>query len=553
MLSNARCLGEGVDVPAIDAVAFIDSRRSAIDVTQAVGRAIRLSEDKVKGTVVLPVFIDATADAEQLLDSSVFRPVWEVLRALRAHDDVLAEQLDLLRRELGRRRYRDLVLPEKLHLDLPVSIGAEFARAFRIRLVEQTTASWEQWYGMALAFAEREGHAMVPADYAEDGWRLGYWVATQRGLYRAGLLLADRRALLEQLPGWSWSPGAEQWEQGYKALQAFAAREGHAEVPKRHVEAGVKLGTWVQHQRTDYRTGELSAERIAIIKEIPGWTWNTKTDRWEQGYALLQRYAGREGHARVPDTHYEDGFPLGHWRRHQRQLRDRGKLDPARQARLEQVTGWAWNIDEGRWDSAYAALQAYAEREEHSRVPAKAVIDGVHLGSWIANQRTAYHKSRLTPEQVERLERLPGWTWDAQKEGWDQALAALARYAARTGSAEPPKSHVEDGIRIGWWIGTQRQAYKKGALSPERIAGLEALPGWAWSPLDAAWENGFSQLSTYAKRTGTARVPVAYTTETGFPLGQWAATQRRRQTLGKLTAQRAMRLDSLSGWSWHTS
>jgi len=90
-------------------------------------------------------------------------------------------------------------------------------------------------------------------------------------------------------------------------------------------------------------------------------------------------------------------------------------------------------------------------------------------------------------------------------------------------------------------------------LSPERIAGLEALPGWAWSPLDAAWENGFSQLSTYAKRTGTARVPVAYTTETGFPLGQWAATQRRRQTLGKLTAQRAMRLDSLSGWSWHTS
>jgi superfamily II DNA or RNA helicase len=551
VLSNARCLGEGVDVPAIDAVAFIDPRRSAIDVTQAVGRAIRLSRDKVKGTVVLPVFVDAAADAEQLLDSSVFRPVWEVLRALRAHDDVLAEQLDLLRRELGRRHYRDVVLPEKLHLDLPAAVGAEFARAFRIRLVEQTTATWEQWYGMTLAFAEREGHARVPVHYAEDGWRLGYWVGTQRGMYRAGSLLADRRALLEELPGWSWDPNVEQWEQRYEALQAFAAREGHAEVPKRHAEAGVTLGTWVQHLRTDYRTGELSAERIVMIEQIPGWTWNTKTDRWEQGYTLLQQYAAREGDAKVPDIHYEDGFPLGHWRRHQRQLRDRGKLDPARQARLEQVTGWVWNIGEDSWDRAYAALQAYAEREGHSRVPTQAVIGGVQLGKWVSHQRTAYRNSRLTPEQVDRLERLPGWTWDAQEEDWDQALAALARYAARTGSAEPPKSHVEEGIRIGWWIGTQRKAYKKGDLSPERIARLEALPGWAWSPLDAAWEHGFTQLSIYVQRTGTARVPVAYITEAGFPLGQWAAVQRRRHTIVKLPAQRAKRLDSLSGWSWY--
>jgi hypothetical protein len=57
----------------------------------------------------------------------------------------------------------------------------------------------------------------------------------------------------------------------------------------------------------------------------------------------------------------------------------------------------------------------------------------------------------------------------------------MARYAARTGSAEPPKSHIEDGIRIGRWIGTQRQAYKAGALPPDRIARLEALQGWAWS------------------------------------------------------------------------
>jgi predicted helicase len=60
LLANARCLGEGIDVPALDGVAFIDPRRSEVDIVQAMGRAIRLAEDKKVGTVVIPVFIEAT-------------------------------------------------------------------------------------------------------------------------------------------------------------------------------------------------------------------------------------------------------------------------------------------------------------------------------------------------------------------------------------------------------------------------------------------------------------------------------------------------------------
>ena len=58
LLANARCLGEGIDVPALDGVAFIDPRRSEVDIVQAVGRAIRLAEDKTIGTIVIPVFIE---------------------------------------------------------------------------------------------------------------------------------------------------------------------------------------------------------------------------------------------------------------------------------------------------------------------------------------------------------------------------------------------------------------------------------------------------------------------------------------------------------------
>ena len=85
IVSNARCLGEGVDVPTIDGIAFVDPKRSTIDIVQAVGRAIRRSEQKEKvSTIVLPVPIYATQDPEDTLKSSAFETVWRVLESLRA-------------------------------------------------------------------------------------------------------------------------------------------------------------------------------------------------------------------------------------------------------------------------------------------------------------------------------------------------------------------------------------------------------------------------------------------------------------------------------------
>jgi len=93
LLANARCLSEGVDVPSIDGVAFIDPRRSHVDIVQAVGRAIRLSPDKTLGTIVIPVLVPEGEDEEQVLSDSAFEPVWAVVRALRAYDEELADQL----------------------------------------------------------------------------------------------------------------------------------------------------------------------------------------------------------------------------------------------------------------------------------------------------------------------------------------------------------------------------------------------------------------------------------------------------------------------------
>lgn len=88
ILSNVRCLSEGVDVPALDAVLFLTPRSSQVDVVQSVGRVMRLSPGKQQGYVILPVVIPAGVEPKEALDNNeTYRVVWHVLNALRAHDD----------------------------------------------------------------------------------------------------------------------------------------------------------------------------------------------------------------------------------------------------------------------------------------------------------------------------------------------------------------------------------------------------------------------------------------------------------------------------------
>jgi predicted helicase len=88
VLSNAKCLSEGVDVPALDAVMFLNPRNSVVDVVQSVGRVMRLAPGKEYGYVILPIGIPADLSPEQALaNNDKYKVVWQVLQALRAHDE----------------------------------------------------------------------------------------------------------------------------------------------------------------------------------------------------------------------------------------------------------------------------------------------------------------------------------------------------------------------------------------------------------------------------------------------------------------------------------
>lgn len=278
--SNVRCLAEGIDIPALDAVLFADPRRGLVDVVQAVGRVLRPHPGKAAGTVILPVL--SSSGTRTCGTDDRFVEMIHVLRVLREHDDELAAQLDEMRRDVGRGRYRwagsTSSTDGPLRLLLPHGMPDSFVRAFTLRLVRATSSSWEERLGALTAWSAANGHSRIPTDAVVDGVRLGRWAHEQRTLRARGLLPRSRQAQLDALPGWAWSPWEAAWERAFSLIHRYAATHGHSRVPQTYWCEGFALGAWAKAQKELQQKGRLPDQRAHRLEQLPGWVWRAPRD-----------------------------------------------------------------------------------------------------------------------------------------------------------------------------------------------------------------------------------------------------------------------------------
>ncbi len=94
VLSNARCLSEGVDVPALDSIVFFDGKSAMVDIIQAVGRVMRKAKNKKKGYIILPIALEESEikNLNEAVNNTNFKNIWKVLKALRSHDPSLVDE-----------------------------------------------------------------------------------------------------------------------------------------------------------------------------------------------------------------------------------------------------------------------------------------------------------------------------------------------------------------------------------------------------------------------------------------------------------------------------
>ncbi|MDP1558678.1 MAG: helicase associated domain-containing protein [Nitrosomonas sp.] len=288
----------------------------------------------------------------------------------------------------------------------------------------------------------------------------------------------------------------------------------------------------------------LPTERRERLETVSGWAWDVLIDQWETGFRYLSEFVECEGHCLVPQRFQtSDGLRLGRWVSKLRAQRE--SLSAERKERLEALPGWVWDPLAELWETGFRYLKEFVDREGHCRIPTNyQASDGFRLGSWVSTQRV--QRKILSAERKERLEAVPGWTWDAFAEQWETGFRYLKEFADREGHCQVPRNYLTSaGHRLGSWIHNQRN---DGGLTPTRKEQLQALPGWTWDVLAEQWELGFCHLKEFASKEGHCRVPANYRTTDGYRLGQWVSAQRGAAT--NMPPTRKSQLESQPGWIW---
>lgn len=367
----------------------------------------------------------------------------------------------------------------------------------------------------------------------------------------------DVRSLFEKLE----DTLSASWEQMFQKAKEYYTQHGNLEVERRYkTPDGYSLGSWLCTQRkirAGEQFGNISEERIAKLDSI-GMRWQSVSDiSWEKYFSAAQKYYDNNGNLDIKTQYVTpDGIRLGSWLAGIRTCRKNGLrssyLTEERVKQLDQI-GMIWSQPDYIWERNYSAALEYYKQHGDLEVPADCVINGVRLGRWIVNLRTAAlgrgGYAMPTESQKQRLDEL-GMRWsDKASRQWDIGYAHAEAFYKRNGNLDISSSYkTESGYNLGAWISKNRTAYKTGKLSEERIDRLNSI-GMIW---DKSNKNSWSECYDYAKayymEHGDLNIPANYKAN-GIWLNKWLNEQKQIY-LGKrpgksLSQEQIFRLEAI--------
>jgi predicted helicase len=413
VISNAKCLTEGVDVPAVDMIAFLTPKRSRVDIVQATGRAMRKDRenpDKVTGYVLVPLFVEQ-AKGETIAEAlarTEFDEVWNVLQAMQEQDDMLAEIIRQMREEHGRTKgFDDTRFRERVEFVGPqVSLKA-LRDSITTASVEVLGDNWDERFGELEAFKERFGHCNVETGWPEDR-RLASWVSAQRSRRKKGSLRDDQIRRLDAL-GFIWNyqkvKAQATWMKWYRELEKYTHEHGNPHVPRTYA-ADTTLAGWVWTQRGN--KAELDPEQIALLDKV-GFRWDAREDKWMDNFEKLKKFHAAHGHFDVL-LGESDRSEFARWVKMQRH-RGLARTLPADRKILLTTIGFNWEsrTSDRKWNQMYEELRRYHSEHGTADVPS-GCTDHRKLASWVQRQRALRRKNAVSAERIRQLDEL-GFSW----------------------------------------------------------------------------------------------------------------------------------------------
>ncbi|MFG2844240.1 Helicase associated domain protein [Kitasatospora sp. NPDC048296] len=379
VLCNARLLGEGIDIPAVDAVVFADPKSSPIDIVQAFGRAVRQKPQQGKiAYIIIPVYLPAPSaetggieaddlpsadpmdvvdagqavqvEADEAINASPYKTILQVLRALASVDSRVVGRITELRTH---RAAGPLTAPETR---------------------SRTAASGE------------EDEALLDEEPQESPIE---WLRIDA--------TAHQQEILQALKLRAFSPRAQEWERQYKAAAAFYAEHGHLDVTDKQQYG--ELITWLDQQRYLNASDGMDPARRSELDSI-GMIWDKRANAWDRGMAYALAFHRKHGHLAMPTDHRTGAFADGQWMRRQRKNPD--ALTAEQRSRLDNLDPlWRQSPDWNRSARRYAAyLAAGGTVQGPVNRPGLANDPDFRPGKWQAKQLRATQEGTLDRQQV---------------------------------------------------------------------------------------------------------------------------------------------------------
>ncbi|MFE2867029.1 Helicase associated domain protein [Embleya sp. NPDC059259] len=558
VVSNVRILGEGIDCPAVDAVAVFDEMSSVVNITQALGRALRQKPGQGKvAAIIVPVFLDDHEHPDDMLLSDGHRYLVTVLEALRAHAPETVEALAV-----------------------PQARAHDAARAIA---EDETDNDTGDTGGGAAAVG---GAGVVDGEGAVEG--VGGVVEGVVGSVGpdvpGGGVEAETRPFLRFSSPRDPAvvadfvrlrvidPDERDWVRGYLAARRFLWTHGHLRIPldtRDGHDHEYPVGRWAAVQRREYAAGRLHKDRVRKLVML-GMVWSHPDAAFDDGLATARRYVERVGHLAAPQNAVQDGVRIGQWLANQRR---HGVLDahPEREAALRELDPWwkpeGWTT---AWQRAANEVRLYLGRGGvlEELTPGH-VAGGRDIGTWAQRHQQADVRARLGPGQLEQLDELGIRPEHDGGAGDGGGAAAGEGGVAVDGDTGPESVAVAVGVGGGDGGGERVAGAGNGVEEGGAVAGGDGA-GAAPAPRRGrgAWETAFAAAVAYREREGDLDVPRAHvetvTTETAagaeggagegegggvvdVRLGKWVNNQRTRRS--SMSEERVRLLTEL-GMRW---
>ena len=236
---------------------------------------------------------------------------------------------------------------------------------------------------------------------------------------------------------------------------------------------------------------------------------------------------------------------MGHWI--ERQRRNRVTLQNERVRKLEQLPGWSWEPVSQQWNSVYLELLKIARKNgrfpsSHSKKQRERF-----LGMWIDSQLKAYNRGILPQEKIEKLNQIPGWSWNRIVDKWNRKHNETVAFVRKNGKLPPQHSKKHE---LGVWVHRQREKHKRGKLSQDKIQTIERIPKWEWNPVSERWNTSYEKVLKFVKKNRKFPAVSSKNSQEERSLGQWISNQRREYK-NNPNPQRFNKLEQIPGWSWN--